>query len=77
MNDGRGRHVDVGDTVQIWPGRIGTIVCSFEDQGFSEDFSRADWGHLTQGALIRMPDGSLFHYKQADEDFVILKKCDV
>ena len=69
MKDGNGRNVGLGDRVRLWKGRCGRVVCAFDDDRFSDKYSRAEWSHLKTGVLIEMDTGDVFYYDGPDEDF--------
>lgn len=67
-----GQTIQLGDRVQLWVDKFGVIVCIIADGLFSDEFSQADWAFLQKGLLIKMDDGQLIHYPEADEDLILL-----
>jgi len=67
-----GTHVALGDRVRLWESMFGTIVCSIDDDEYTPEFSRADWGHVGHGVVIKADDGQIFHYEEPDEDLELL-----
>jgi hypothetical protein len=67
-----GRRVNVGDKVELWLGRYGIVVCSIDDEGFTADYSEANWAYLKVGVLIEMDNGELMHYPESDSDLVFI-----
>ena len=67
-----GQTIHLGDRVQLWEDRFGTIVCIIADELFSDEFLQADWAFLQKGLLIKMDDGQLIHYPEIDEDLILL-----
>lgn len=67
-----GQIIQLGDRIQLWEAKFGVIVCIIADGVFSDNFSQADWAFLHKGLLIKMGDGQLIHYAEADEDLILL-----
>jgi hypothetical protein len=70
-----GRQAALGDRVRLWDCVLGTIMCSLDDDRFSEEFSREHWAHLGKGVIIKADNGQVFHYEEADEDFELLSRA--
>ena len=68
-----GRHVAVGDRVELWKDRQGTVVCSIDTGEFTSDYPKSEWGYLGSGVVIRTDAGEVFHYAQPDEDLKLVK----
>jgi hypothetical protein len=68
-----GRHVAVGDRVELWKDRQGTVVCSIDTGEFTAEYSKSEWGYLGSGVVIRTDAGDVFHYAEPDEDFKLIK----
>lgn len=69
-----GREVKVGDRVELWSGCFGIVVCSFDDNVYTTDFSEQDWGYLRTGVLIKTGKAGLIHYIESDEDILLLAR---
>lgn len=67
-----GRTIHLGDRVQLWKDKFGTIVCIIADSLFSDEFSQVDWAFLQKGLLIKTDDGQLIHSPEIDEDLILL-----
>ena len=72
MKDSNGREARLGNRVKLWENFYGRVVCSFDDEQFSEEYPRSDWGYLKKGMLILTDSGELFHYAESDEDFEVI-----
>jgi hypothetical protein len=70
-----GRQASLGDRVKLWETVFGTIVCSIDDDTYSEDFSREHWAAKGNGVVIKADDGRIFHYGEPDEDFELLERA--
>jgi len=55
---------------------LGTIVCSIDDDSYSEAFPREHWAFKERGVVVRADDGRVFHYDDADEDFELLRRAE-
>jgi hypothetical protein len=72
MKDFNGKNVRIGDRVRLWDQVLGTVVCDFDEQKYSELFQRESWMHLKVGLLIEIDNGKLIYYPDSDEDFEIV-----
>jgi hypothetical protein len=68
-----GRHVAVGDRVELWRGRQGTVVCSIDTGEFSDKYPKSEWDYLGSGVVIKTDSGDVFHYAESDEDFKLIR----
>jgi hypothetical protein len=71
-----GRPVRLGERVRLWGSKIGIVVCSIDDDRYSESFSCADWAHLDRGFVVKTEDGEVFHCDEPDEDFEVMVAAD-
>jgi len=69
-----GRDVTVGDRVKLWDDQPGVVVCSLDEKKFTADYPKSEWGYLKAGILIKTDSGELFHYREPDEDFELIKR---
>jgi hypothetical protein len=69
MKYANGNIAKMGDRVRLWKDYFGTIVCSIDDDEYTSEFPKDEWGYLKVGILIRADNGALIHYVEADEDF--------
>ena len=67
-----GNLAKVGDTVELWNGFQGTIVCSIDDNVFGTAFPKDAWDYLISGVLIMMDNSQVYHYTEADEDIRLI-----
>lgn len=54
--------VMVGDTVLLWPGNAGIVVCSFDDNEYSKEYPFEEWAYLKRGVLVSSQKAGLIHY---------------
>lgn len=64
----------VGDRVELWSGCFGVVVCSFDDNVYTIDYSEQDWGYLRRGVLIKTGKAGLIHYIESDEDVLLVAR---
>lgn len=69
-----GQEVRLGDTVTLWGGCHGTVVCSIDTSEYTSDFPRAEWEYLRHGVIIRSEKMGLIHYLEPDEDFELMDR---
>ncbi len=74
MNYPSGEKIEVGDTVKLWDGCIGVVVCSIEDSEFSDIFTKDNWAYLKEGILIKSDAAGLIHYTEPEETFLLIKR---
>ncbi len=70
MNYPNGERIKVGDTLKVWEGCIGIVVCSIGDDEFSSNFKKDDWGYLNEGILVDTDTAGLIHYKEPEDTFI-------
>lgn len=68
MNYSDGRKINIGDKVELWLNRYGSVVCSIDDGAFTGDYPEEDWAYLEVGVLVKMDNGELMHYSVEDGD---------
>jgi hypothetical protein len=72
VKDRNGQEVRIGDTVALWKGKYGTVVCSIDTGEFTGDYPEAEWLYLKAGVVIKTAAGELFYYTEPDEDFELI-----
>jgi hypothetical protein len=75
MNYPDGEKIKVGDTLKLWDGCLGVVVCSIEDGEFSDNFSEDDWAYLKEGILIKTDSAGLVHYTEPEETFLLISRA--
>jgi hypothetical protein len=70
-----GELVEIGDSVELWPGCDGEVVCSIDTGQFSEEFTAADWEYLKNGVLVRSTQAGLIHYIEPETTMRLLKRA--
>lgn len=69
-----GEKVLVGDKVKLWDNCIGVVVCSIDDDEYSDDYPKEDWGYLKNGIVINSDKGGLIHTIKPDEDLELIER---
>jgi hypothetical protein len=69
-----GQTVKVGDRVQLWSGCHGVVICSIDDNEYSDGYAREQWVYLKSGVLIQTEKAGLIHYIEADEDLQLIQR---
>lgn len=70
-----GQPVRVGDVVALGADQAGEVVCSIDDDAYTDAYPRAEWAYLAQGVLIRFPAYGLIHYRQAEPDLRLVARA--
>jgi hypothetical protein len=70
-----GESLTVGDKIRLWNSCYGIVVCSIDTDDYMPAYPKAEWGYLQSGILIKIDNGGLFHYIEADEDIEIVEKA--
>jgi len=68
MNYSDGRKIKVGDKVELWLNRYGSVVCSIDDGIYTLNYPEEDWAYLKSGILVKMDNDELMHYSVEDYD---------
>jgi hypothetical protein len=68
--------VMVGDTVSLWNGCFGVVVCSIDTNEYTSSYRKEDWGHLKSGVMIKTEKAGLIHYIEPDEDLQLFHRAD-
>ena len=74
MNYPNGDKIKLGDTLKLWDGCTGVVVFSIDDDQYSEDFSKKDWGYLKVGVLIDTDAAGLVHYEEPESSFELISR---
>ena len=74
MNYPNGDQIKLGDTIKLWDGCIGVVVCSFDDKQYSNDFIEKEWGYLEVGILVDTNEAGLIHYTEPEVDFELISR---
>jgi hypothetical protein len=64
----------VGDTVELWPNCYGEVVCSVDDDQYTDEFTAADWSYLKKGILVRTGEVGLIHYIESEPSMRLIKR---
>jgi hypothetical protein len=67
--------VQLGDEVELWDGCHGVVVCSIDDDEYSEAYPKTEWEYLKSGVLIETDKVGLIHYIEPDEDLRLRKRA--
>ena len=74
MNYPSGEKIQVGDVLKLWPGCTGTVVCSMDDDEYSIDYTKDDWGYLKRGILIDSDMAGLILYYEPEPTFELINR---
>ena len=69
-----GEEIQVGDLVENSEGDQGTVVCSFDTNQYSLDYTRENWGYLKRGVLVNFQSFGLIHYESDQNDFRLINQ---
>lgn len=75
MNYPDGMPLKVGDIVGLGEDRNGVVVCSIDDDVYTDEFTREDWDHLGRGVMIAFPMWGLIHYEEPEPDLELLARA--
>ncbi len=74
MNYSNGDKIKVGDKIQLWRNCIGRVVCSFDDNSYSDDYIKADWNYLEKGILVKTENAGIIHYEDVEKEFKLISR---
>lgn len=67
--DGTEAHLD--DQVRVGDADTGVVVASLDNDEFSAECPKTEWGHLKAGVLIRTERGALVHLSTSQRSDVL------
>ena len=70
-----GQEVRVGDRVKLGEDDRGVVVCSMDDDVYTEDHPKEQWGYLKKGVMIDFPLLGLIHYAETDPDLQFVSRA--
>lgn len=76
MNYENGEKVCLWDRVRVGGDDKGIVVCSIDDEQFSQLFPKEQWSYLQTGIMIDTTYGGLVHYPEKDEDLELISRGD-
>lgn len=71
-----GKKVRLGDKVKLGKDENGIVVCSIDDDEYSDGYPKEQWGYLEKGVMINFPSYGLIHYKEPESDLKLLARED-
>jgi len=74
MNYPDGTKVRLGDTLKLWEGCVGTVVCSIDDDEYTPQYPKTEWGYLDRGVLIESEQAGLIHYIEPEVSFKLIER---
>lgn len=74
MNYITGEKIMVGDKVRIAEECYGKVVCSIDDNEYSEEYPEAEWSYLKTGVLVYTEEMGIVHYPDSDENLLFIKR---
>ena len=72
MNYMDGQKIRVGDTVKLWEGCSGVVVCSMDDDEYTPEYPREEWSYLKTGVMIDSDQAGLIHYPRLTDKLQLL-----
>ncbi|GAB3785810.1 hypothetical protein [Dyella agri] len=69
-----GNDVKLGDKVRLGRDKNGVVVCSIDDQEYSDEFPESQWSYLKEGVMINFPMWGLIHYVEPEDDLELLAR---
>jgi hypothetical protein len=70
-----GTPVKVGDVVGLGEDRNGVVVCSMDDDVYTEAYSKEQWDYLGGGVMIEFPKWGLIHYEAPEPDLELISRA--
>lgn len=68
-----GQEAIIGDKV-IMGGEEGEVVCSIDNDEYSEDYPKKGWGPLGHGVLIMFSAFGPIHFTEPDPDLKLISR---
>lgn len=70
-----GQEVKLGDKVKLGQDEGGVVVCSIDDDEYSDDYPKEQWGYLKKGVMINFPSYGLIHYEEPESDLQLIARA--
>jgi hypothetical protein len=77
MNYPNGEKIKVGDRLKLWDGCTGVVVCSIDDNEYTESYTKDNWEYLNEGILINSDAAGLIHYTEPEDAFLLIKRATI
>ena len=71
-----GEEARLGDTVHLWEGCRGRVVCSLDTDEFTAEYPREAWAHLQRGVLILSEAAGLIHYQEPESGMALIARAE-
>jgi hypothetical protein len=71
-----GRKVKLGDRVKLGQDEGGVVVCSIDDDEYSDYYPKEQWGYLKKGVMINFPLYGLIHYEEPEPDLHLIDRAE-
>ena len=69
-----GQEVKLGDKVKLGQDD-GVVVCSIDNDEYSDDYSKEQWGYLKKGVMINFPSYGLIYYEEPESDLQLIARA--
>ncbi len=69
-----GQKVKLRDKVKLGQDESGVVVCSIDDDEYSDDYPKDQWGYLKKGVMIYFPSYGLIHYEEPESDLQLIAR---
>lgn len=70
-----GQEAKLGDVVKLGMDEKGVVVCLIDDDEYSHDYSKEQWGYLKKGLMINFPSYGLIHYEEPESDLQLIARA--
>ena len=70
-----GQQIRLGDKVKLGQDEGGIVVCLIDDDEYSDDYPKAQWGYLEKRVMINFPLFGLIHYEDAEPDLQLIARA--
>lgn len=74
MKYSNGKKVMIGDQVRLGDDTSGIVVCLMEEDHYTDEYPRSDWGYLKKGILVEFESYGLIHFIQLENDLQLLDR---
>lgn len=70
-----GQDVKLGDKVKLGEDENGLVVCSIDDDQYSDEHPKDQWGYLGKGVMIEFPKYGLIHYEYPEPELKLIGRA--
>lgn len=70
-----GEQVKLNDRVKLGGDESGIVVCIIEDDKYTDNFSKAQWGYLKEGMLVKFQNYGLIHFIKIEKGLQLIQRA--